>query len=1711
MFSTINKYHKSTAKKQPDTTVKHLLAAFFVLCFLLLSFVSKAQMSGVYSIKPSATGSRNFTSFADAVKSLNKEGVAGSVLFNVAPGQYNEQLVLSEIKGAGASNTITFRAQHPDSVLITYAATYSGKRATINFSGGDYFVFKNMKIKSTGLIRNNVVFSNEANYNVLDSCVFEMEGSSSNYRNIVFASENWDGGSHGNGNIISNAAISGGYYGLQLIGKSSKTSETNSSNQFLNIVFTNVYYFAVHNSYGNGNLFSKCSLATEYSYGFPYYAYNATENKIDSCVIDGGGYGIYNYAGVKNIFSHNKIYNQRNYNVYNYYSNADEYAYNEMTNAGFYNFYHSRGQHLKFYNNSLTGGGKYSYYNFAAYNSLCDSICANDVSIAGTYNFMLYNCNKSLLANNLVYGGFKAQNNNECNVYLYKSDDIRLYHNTLYNQGGGGSYLGNFAYALPSNIYNYSSNRADVRNNILVYDGNFTNGVNIAIYQGTFKYLEYNNYESSKSVCINYSSLYNSLNDWRSAESAYNKNAFAVATYFVDRAKGNLHLSPKHAVPQGDTLGIHVDIDMDKRCQLGQTIGADESKYALGLPKAAFVVDDTVFVNHQTVFLNQNSGRPWLRHFWYLNGSLVYSGDNLQHTFTTLGKQQIMLVTQNCSGSDTFEKTVWVDTAQLAPKADFVVMKKEVELYDQVEVKDLSSHGPDKWRWKIYPDSFYDEVVGQNQPCYYYSKGSSAASENPKLVFVYPGLYSFQLLAQNNAGLDSLFKQHILTVRATSMLCQYDTKTDVPSGTLYDDGGATGNYKNNANCGFLIDPCATEVRLFFRQFDLEQGKDFLRIYDGVDNNGKPLWNMDYYGVDGITGNMATAGFDTIISANSGRMYIELISDSENNAAGFKAEWTSVPGKFAKPTAKFDVADSICLGHLVSYENLSSGDIKSYSWNFGSSNYSVSDKEFPEYVYYYPGKYKVSLVAAGCAGTDTFSKWLTVFKSAKKPVANFSANITRPVLNEEVQFAAKTKNCAEKLQWFFYPSNGVAYLGQTNDSSYLPRVKFTKSGKYDVALVVSNGNGTDTVYKPDFIEIIDYCSPDVSQWVSDLRIDKVELNGLPEMKVDASTNDKEYLNFGQQNTRIERGSSYTLKVNRFAAKNKIHRTAWIDWNQDGTFSKSEIIGDETYSGSYNRRVDFNFTVPKNARKGGTRMRIAVNAGGKPNKACGTNAFGQFLDFQIFVSGDETPPVVALKGPDTVYINQCETYMDSGATVCDNIDGCGLKFSVVGSVNTSKPGAYKLEYVAMDSAGNRAASVERLVVVTPDNVAPTLLLAGGDTLYVEVNTAFKDPGFVATDACTKPKVSIVGHVDTTTIGSYYLHYFAADFSNSSTAQRIVIVQDTTGPHVSLIGADTQYVDVFADYVDSGVVATDNYCDRDAISVTYTSNVISSKPGTYSVNYTAADAFGNKSRPVIRRVMVVDRTAPVVSLIGPDTLMVEVFTQVNDLLAQGIDQLDGDLGLPVKSGSFYQNFPDGQPTDIGIYDAQYVFSDLSGNKDSATRTIIVVDSEVPFIRLKGGSVLSVCRWEAYKDPGLVVDDNYDQKPKVVMDASNLNINSPGDYYITYFAEDQSGNKSAIVTRRVTVEDCPNSIEETAEINQLNAWPNPASEQVHIEFAFAEALSCNLSLYNSQGQLIGVLYQGITKGELLQANVAKLSAGMYVLKLSTAQGLNFLRITVR
>ncbi|MFY0254424.1 gliding motility-associated C-terminal domain-containing protein [Chitinophaga sp. 30R24] len=364
---------------------------------------SPVAVSGSFTInKALPTGGGNFASFNDAYNWI-KCGINGPVVFNVAPGSgpYNEQLLITPVPGASATNTITFNG---NGNTLTYAGTSSAP-AVIRLSDADYFTFNNLVIQNTSTSNGwGVHLTNDADYNTISNCKFLLDSTSTSSSNagIVISSSLTSATTTGEAkcdfNTFSDNTINGGYYGIALTGSNTFANGNNkiTGNKISNFYNYGIYVVGSFNTLIENNTISRPTRSSVGSFYGIYFTDLSTKANITRNIISnpfGGApsstntaYGIYfsstdALSQLENVVSNNLIYNYTGkgdaYGIYNSSSDNVWYYHNTIaldgasttattyTTRGFYQT--SKADGVEFLNNIIAitrggGGSKYCVY-----------------------------------------------------------------------------------------------------------------------------------------------------------------------------------------------------------------------------------------------------------------------------------------------------------------------------------------------------------------------------------------------------------------------------------------------------------------------------------------------------------------------------------------------------------------------------------------------------------------------------------------------------------------------------------------------------------------------------------------------------------------------------------------------------------------------------------------------------------------------------------------------------------------------------------------------------------------------------------------------------------------------------------------------------------------------------------------------------------------------------------------------------------------------------------------------------------------------------------------------------------------------------------------------------------------------------------------------------------------------------------------------------
>jgi subtilisin-like proprotein convertase family protein len=198
-----------------------------------------------------------------------------------------------------------------------------------------------------------------------------------------------------------------------------------------------------------------------------------------------------------------------------------------------------------------------------------------------------------------------------------------------------------------------------------------------------------------------------------------------------------------------------------------------------------------------------------------------------------------------------------------------------------------------------------------------------------------------------------------------------NTYSNAASGTIYDSGGASGNYKDDENCGFLIELyCATNINLNFEEFRTESNYDFLLVFDGIDDSGELLLNA------------SGTSIPSSVTAYSGAVYIKYLSDITTNDRGFKINWTSEQAT-SEPNALFTTTTTeYYINETVSFVN-NSEQSSVFSWDINNDGIEDYNSENIDLIFTEEGVYTITLTVTNCFGSDTFSKEIIILEKSEE--------------------------------------------------------------------------------------------------------------------------------------------------------------------------------------------------------------------------------------------------------------------------------------------------------------------------------------------------------------------------------------------------------------------------------------------------------------------------------------------------------------------------------------------------------------------------------------------------------------------------------------------------------------------------------------------------------------------------------------------------------
>lgn len=298
--------------------------------------------------------------------------------------------------------------------------------------------------------------------------------------------------------------------------------------------------------------------------------------------------------------------------------------------------------------------------------------------------------------------------------------------------------------------------------------------------------------------------------------------------------------------------------------------------------------------------------------------------------------------------------------------------------------------------------------------------------------------------------------------------------------------------------------------------------------------------------------------------------------------------------------------------------------------------------------------------------------------------------------------------------------------------------------------------------------------------------------------------------------------------------------------------------------------------------------------------------------------------------------------------------------------------------------------------------------------------------------------------------------------------LLVQDMTAPVITLVGGTPIEIPYGQPFVDPGYSAIDA-CDGDLTgSVQISKGVDPFRLGLHTITYTVTDAAGNRAEQV-REVYVVDVSEPQI-IVLPAIITLECSTIYTDAGVRAVDNADGtDLTSSIQVSGLVSSLIGTSGARPGTYVITYRVSRFpGGNEATATRTVIVTDSEPPVLTLRGEASVTVECGASYRDAGVMsaLDECDGDVFRRVVQLGNVDTNVSGLQVITYSARDQAGNEGT-VTRSVTVNSCEGEGEAEGELEGEPEGEAPA--QVSVPDVVLEAAEEAQALLAAVGLPVG------------------------------------------
>lgn len=487
----------------------------------------------------------------------------------------------------------------------------------------------------------------------------------------------------------------------------------------------------------------------------------------------------------------------------------------------------------------------------------------------------------------------------------------------------------------------------------------------------------------------------------------------------------------------------------------------------LPAPVADFSVNNqNVFQGNASNFENTSLNDPtgWN---WTFEGGTPSTSDKQHPTivYNTLGTYKVTLTATNSAGSDTKEVVDYITVTENTGTGTL-----QAHYNFQNSLKDESSYARDL------------AIIGGYTPTYVADKDANASSayEAPGEVDKYLSNTYKGISENNERTVTAWFKTS--TVGSRKTIVAWGKNTEGQMFNVMIDGGRVrieaGSCSLKSTKTGLDNDAWHHLGVTYNSADGDKLKDVKVYIDGVLDTNTPDGTDNSYrsedvsiNTDILTNNLRigsvnyTPSYIWYGSLDDVRIYSEALTQQEieeimNNV-------TAGP-----PVADFTADNTtIFYGGEVKFSDISQNSPISWLWTFEGGEPTTSAAQNPIVNYPFTGIYGVTLQVTNDEGTDTkeIVDFITV-NTPPPPVANFSANEAVIYEGDKVLFSDTSTGNVTSWEWVFE--------GGTANSTIIanPEVIYSTPGTYDVTLMVSSFEGSDTKVITDYITVTEILIP-----------------------------------------------------------------------------------------------------------------------------------------------------------------------------------------------------------------------------------------------------------------------------------------------------------------------------------------------------------------------------------------------------------------------------------------------------------------------------------------------------------------------------------------------------------------------------------------------------------------------------------------------------------